>query len=967
LGFPRGGVNEPHPDFRAALAARLARDKLAGPFYHGTHAAFTTFDPAQAKIAIEMGQAPVLWATESPELAAAHAPWNGANVHQFYIRENAIIDHSGSGSGRVKSGPNGEKVITFRDPSAVVPASKLHADVKAETVRPSLAGMLRGETGSVSPGAFARGPYRPRVLGHNELEAQLPKARSRITNVGERLVDKASAALQSAPHVQNIPGARLVTAGERVAKAAGRQQRIERGRADAAVMEHINAIKSVRRGSPEDRANFWYAQLPKAYRNAEGLSLVKDKQAGELQYLTSGKALEDLAARESAIKAQMAAVREDPKQALPFLKDLEDIKLLRSDIPSRIQDTAASISELEKLAAKAPSENVAATNAVHALSNIRAGILTEGGRLNPEKVEPRKGLVSRWLGLEPTGEEGYLGHRLPKPEAFKGSFSPSGGTGRVKSPQGVGTENKLVLARNGRLRQSLHVALEDHASAHVFDQANVARGDLGKLGSEFPGYVPKGHVLVNPKGVTIPAHWKTPELAQFHDNYSDTEAIRKQAEEIVSGFVADNPRAHEQMINSALEKGMNLSDLRVVPKRLVDRYYSQFRSAKSRGTALKAYDSLVDATATSIVFARVGYIPKNFVQNLIMAVPHQGPMLLVNATRAAQALADPELRHFFHAEVGGTGATGSLGDQMMLKKVTGKIVGGVSKAADDPARFSAFMHEAAAAGVVSRVNPLLTEKDRANLIRLFTDKSQRPLLNDIRSRTVEAMADFSRMTPDQARVSRRFLIIPGWLMAGTRYPFHFALTHPIRSALLAYIAAGEPGAPKGLQFNKPVNQYFSGSGYKQGIDTPWGRLRTNSISPVSTPWDLGQAAVGTIRGKTGPFDFNTPTVFDSAQPLAGAIINIAQGGGVKKSLQRLAPGEKFVEQMINPKASSTYPEDASRLGRLKREIGILPIQVNDSSTKASKVAGGFWGGTSGGGGSSFWGGSSGSSSSFWGK
>jgi hypothetical protein len=359
------------------------------------------------------------------------------------------------------------------------------------------------------------------------------------------------------------------------------------------------------------------------------------------------------------------------------------------------------------------------------------------------------------------------------------------------------------------------------------------------------------------------------------------------------------------------------------------------------------------------VFARIGYVPKNLAQNVIMAVPHQGAFLPQNLVKAAQAATNPDLRALMRAEISGTGATGSLGNQMVHQRLMGGITHFVTKWADDPVRLSALMHELQAAKVISRSHPLLTSADEQTLIRFFKNKKNRPLLNDIRSNTVESMADFSRMTPDQARQARRFLIIPGWLMAGTRYPFHFAATHPIRSALLAYIAMGEPGAPHGLQFNKPVNQYIHGKGYKQGIDTPFGRVRTNSISPVSTPWDLGQSAVGTVRGKQGPFDFNTPTIFDEAQPLAASIIAAAQGEGIKKSLRRLAPGESFIEQEIHPKASKNYPEDRTRWGRLKREIGVIPIQVDDNPPKARGGSNSFWGSPSKS--------SGGSSNSFWGK
>lgn len=813
---------------------------------------------------------------------------------------------------------------------------------------PGAAGVLK----EANAAAKAAETYRPRTLTLNDLEQQIPKARSRIANVGERLVDKASTELQKSKRVVNTPAVRLLTAGERVTKAAGRSQRLEAGRAAAPLTKHVDAIKAVAKGSPEDVANFWYAQVPKAHRNVETLKLVREQQAAELQRVTSGQALDDLGRQEQAVRAKMAAA--DGNVKLPFLKDLEEIKAERTHLGTggSAQETAASIADLDRAIQAAPLPNEPAIAAVHAFGDVRQGILGDGGRLNLERAAARKGLVSRWLGIEPSGEEAYLGHRLTKPEGFRGASQPSGGTGRVASPKGLGMENKLVLARTGRLRQSLYVAAEDHQSAQVFHQANVARENLGKMGTQFTGHVPEGSVLVNPKGRTVPPHWKTDELAQFHEGYEDVEQIRNAAKEIVDGFVGADPAGWERIKNEALEQGVAWDELKVVPKRLLDRYYSQFRASKGRSTPTKVYDGMIDAVSTSIIFARVGYVPKNVAQNIIMAVPHQGAMLPVNAVRAAQAIADPDLRHFIQAEVGGTGATGSLGDQMLFKRILGGVTGAMSKVADDPIRFSAFMHEAAAAGVISKIRPLLGEKDRRALIDLFTDPAKRPLLNDIRSRAVDAMADFSRMTPDQAKMARRFLIIPGWLVAGSRYPFHFAATHPIRSALLAYIAMGEPGAPDGLQFNKPVDEYFTGEGYKRGIDTPAGRIRTSSLSPVSTPWELAQAAVGTARGKEGPFDFNTPTIWDSVQPLAGAVVGGLQGQGWGRAGKRLIPGEQFVEQMISPRESANYPEDRTRLGRLKREFGVVPIRVNDEAPSKGRKRGSSRGSSYAGGGSS---------------
>jgi hypothetical protein len=782
--------------------------------------------------------------------------------------------------------------------------------------------------------ALKAGGSKVRSLRYNELTQQLPRSRSVVARSVAHVADAASVKLQ--PHLHDVPGARIVTAGERVAKGAGRAQRVEGSRAIAQVSEHLNALDKLKSGSDEDIAHFWYAQLPAKYRNAEGLLRVRAKQDEELRRITSGQALEDLNKQESAVKAQMGKAEGNDK--LAYLRDLEEVKVHKTDLPQRAEDISASIGKLGKIAEKAPQVRPEVLKAASHLSSERQRILTESGKLQPERAAERTGLVSRWLGLNPSGEEIYVGHRLPKAESGRGNFMPTGGTGKVRTPQGVATENRLVLAKTGRVLPSLHASARDWQAARQFEQSNVDRELLAKMGTPFAGHVPTGHVLVNPRGRTIPAHWRSDELAQFSADTADQALTREQAKEILGGFIAETPADFEKMKTDAVAQGVKWDELRTVSKRLVDRYYSQFRPAAGRGAMAKGYDTAVDAVATSIIFGRIGYIPKNFVQNLVMAVPHQGALLLTNAARAGQVLADPELRHLLQAEIGHTGATGALAREGFHM---GKIAGGVSKIADDPIRVSAFLHEAAAEGVISRVNPLLGERDRSRLLHLLKDESNRPLLNDIRSRAVEAMADFSRMTPDQARIARRFLIIPGWLMAGTRYPFHFAVNHPARSALLAYIAMGEPGAPDNLHFNQPVSSYMTKGvpAWLDGIKIGNKVLRTGSISPVNTPWDLGKEVVQTFRGKTSPYS-HVQTTFDSANPLLGSGVRFAQGEGFKRSAAPLAPNLKLALDLIHPHASPSYPGDATRLGRLAREVGVIPIPENESGASGSS-SGGF--------------------------
>ena len=792
-------------------------------------------------------------------------------------------------------------------------------------------------------GATIDEPIRPveraiRTLQLGEKVQQLPAARSRITrNFIERPADWTSRQLmreesKAAALVRKALPTASVQA--RVAKAAGRQQTIQTSRIQARMVKNLNLLP--KEGSAEDIAHFWWAQLPKSKRNAEGLQLVREAQAKELEELVSGRALEGIKKQQAAVRAELKAATESEK-VFDLMTQTEELKILATDIPNQIEDLSASLAQLDQVIAKPPSLNEKIIEAVRNLSGDRKAVLVEANVLKPEKAAGRETLVSRWLGLDPE-EEVYIGHMIGKPRGSQPSLMPvSVGTGRVRLPEGVASENKLVLAKSGRLRASTHVAAQDWQASQVYRQAVQARDDLGKMGSQFTGRVPEDHFLINPKGRALPPQWKTDKLPRLVD--AEEEEVRQAAEDIVKSFMAKGDDI-EAMLAAAREAGVSWDELRVVPKAVVNRYYGQFVPARSATIGGKAYDSAVDMVAASIVFARLGYIPKNIAQNLIMSVPHQGPFMLVNIPRAAQALVDDELRPLLSAEVGFSGATYGLSKEISglgrrTRGATHAAVETVGKIADNPLRISAFIHESAADGVISKLNPVLTESDRVKLIDLLTNPAKEAQLNDIRARAVEAMGDFSRLTPIQRKWARRFLIIPGWLWAGSRYPVHFAATHPLRSAAIGYAAAGEPYADRlGLPQNPPITEAFAGNipWYLEGIGGEEGKvLRTTSLSPVSTPWEIA-GAVGAQSPRTAA---------SYANPLAAALYNIAGRQAptpygtystdfetsLLRNLERLAPNVTFGRQLVSPSGEGLYPEDATRLGRLKREAGVIPIEI----------------------------------------
>lgn len=833
-----------------------------------------------------------------------------------------------------------------------------------------------------------------RTLTAGEKTVQLPGgARSRITRtVIEKPAEKIS---------ERLPGAPIVGAEARVAKHAGRETGLEAERARTVQTPHLKALpkegspedvahfwwaqlpashrnveglklvrakqaaelkrvesgkalESLQRQKKAIQAKLGAAQQPKESDPLkQAFAKYRRESAGEPDAMDFDefktyaerypKQLEHYFPERKVVTEVTPAAEKPAAEKLPtedrfkLMNQLQDVKLRLAGLGPDVEDLTSSLALLDKAIKRAPKHNPKITEAVHSLSTDRRGILEAAGKLDPAQAAERQKLVSRWAGLEPTGEEAFIGHRLDatRVRGATPTLVPGRGVGRPRLPQGVSQRNQSVLIRKGRVRQSTHAARQDWEAAQTYRQALRARDDLALLGKPFTGRLPKDHVLVNPRGRVIPPHWKADRIAQMGEHGWTEDEIRKASKEILGTYATDEQGMGE-MLRQAAEEGVHYDELRVVPKKTVARYYSQFERPPYAGRIAKAYDAALDATSASIIFSRLGYVPKNVVQNLMMAVPHQGVRFFANLPRAAQVLKDSELRHLVAGEVGGA-QIAQIAKEMQtagkLKRIPGKVAGWSTSAADVPLRVSAFLHEAAAEGIIPKLSPVLSRNDRLALHQLLTDPKMRPVLNDVRARSVDAMADFSRLTPTQRRWARRFLFIPGWLTAGSRYPIHFAATHPGRSAALAYVAAGEPGAPERLKMNKPVNEYFAKGmpPWLEGVPVAGRLLRTSSIDPVGMPRDIIRAA----RGDVATFaDFTNPLVQGGVNVAAGRVEfpsgetkKVGYGKAAVEALRGLAPGEQFIQEEIAGKTrSKTY--EGGRLERLYRELGIVPVKVS---------------------------------------
>jgi hypothetical protein len=838
---------------------------------------------------------------------------------------------------------------------------------------------------------------RAAVVG--EKAQQFTRARSHVTqNVIEKPADIVS---------EKLPAAPLIGKEARVAKAAGRATGEAQGRAQQSIASHAKTGLP-KKGSDEDAAHFYWAHLPDSMHNTQGLQTVRAGLQRELDRTLrreplprQAKASKTLVAKQARVvrlqavydkavaRSGKAMVEGKPRAAsaisqgtptasstvqrlggaLSAAKDElataekrattmggKITKGQKAALPAQARNLAIKITQLDRIIAKNPTANPAVFHTLRQFEAEHVNALQQAGFLENVNQTARRHIVANWLNLPMHQNEGiYIGHRPGKIPGAGGLRSL--GLGKPKIPKGAAAQNRLRLFRTGGFIPSTHVAAGDLAAAQTYHTALIARKDLWEMAGpegRFRGHVPDGYSLINPEGQVVPATMKTDQLA----GVTDPAELEKRVHTLLKqpGFLADHSN-YEAMVAEAKATGA-YDKLRVIPTRIVDRYYKQFLPAGPRGAIGKTYDKMIDMTALSLIFGRIGYIPKNILQALITVIPHQGLYFPLNAARATQLAPRAgrsdlarETWDFIVHEMGG-GTSGALAREATTQALH-KPAEWVTGIADSPPRVSAFIHEAAAHGVIPKASLHLSDADMHAILAL---KNKPADLHDIRHIATDAMGDFNRLTPAQRRVARRAFIVPGWLVAGSRYPLHFAATHPGRAAALGYVAAGEPGAPKSLQVNKPVTSYLEHGfpSYIQAVSAGhWPGLlgggkgkveRVQSVLPGAIPFDVGLAL-----SQGAPI----PTAASYFNPFPEAAYNIARGvyetpsGETKKTtftdalrsnLQRLAPTASLIQGEIAPGSvqSRIYP-DHSRIGMLKREAGVIPVTVDKNAAKRAQL------------------------------
>lgn len=802
-----------------------------------------------------------------------------------------------------------------------------------------------GEHGPAHPGAGFETQF-PLSPAHMTAWAQrhLDRLSEHLTGPATRLSESENSAARAAGKVVTKASARA-----RVPIQAGKNLRQEARRATALRAEEVKTLTPslLHGGSGSQLAHFWWAQLPERLRNVEGLKAVRGKLAEERA---------TIADRVASVSNKTPGVRKTPQ----LRRGLEDLR-----------SADANLAKLDKVIAKPPAYQPHIVEAARTLMHDREQALVAAGKLDAAGADTRKGIVSRWLGHEPTGEEVYLGHRLE--EQRTGALTPGGaGLGRGRLPAGVGKENKMVLASTGRVRQSMKTAVEDWQRAMSYHFTTTAKDELARMGAPIGPEGPKpGHLVVNPQGHTLPRTWKLDEetRAAIEGVHPEDVHLNDLTEYAKNTLAAGADR--QRLLEAAAQAG-HAADLRQVPEDVARRYFAQFVPHKVvagtvpgvvNSTALwrKAADLTHDLVYASLIYSNPGYIPANTVANLVMAGIHQGAFLPVNLIRGGQAYfgSGPKLRELLNAEVG-MGATRAASSQGRYpgSRFMDAAIGKVAGIPDNVPRISAFMHEAARVGVISKASPVLSKRDKAALLDLLTNPARRPLLNDVRDRANQAMVDFERLGAHEKATAKRLFFVWAWTRGATRYPARFILDHPLRSIAAGYALAGAPGAPSDVQAKLKeytpsfahgmpswLNEAIS-TGHKtvKGVSYP-SVLPTTSISPVSTPLQVyrtgrdivdGSAAQGaqSLLGYANP-------LLPSAVAVAGKTDPFGQHVSYKQALegqaQRLSPLSGLAKGLLHPKSGGVYPGDATRLGRLERALRVFPVAIDPKVAYQSRL------------------------------
>jgi hypothetical protein len=362
------------------------------------------------------------------------------------------------------------------------------------------------------------------------------------------------------------------------------------------------------------------------------------------------------------------------------------------------------------------------------------------------------------------------------------------------------------------------------------------------MGRTPPGSGPK-RIFTDPEGNTVRGVYSRAVLSRQWQRAHDT-YLMKAAQANPEGKAASVLRgrmAREERKNLTALKDFDPDLAKGLPVDTLLTGGSKNNHWLTTKNAAHAWDTMNDAVKMTLIYAKIGYIPPNFLGNLALNFMTQGPAALPRLARAAM----------ISRKMGGKDA--ALMDRITGAGIAKAIVGGgknpLSKAAEKTAdivsiptdrytRRSAFIHEMEKAGYHGvRGFRLLTRNPKL-----------RGDLTEVARRARENAIEYENLTELEKSIVKRAVFIYPWIKGSTTFAGRFARDHPIQSA--TYYQMGKQGKKYADEHLGPRPSYMEGNIPGEVLGLGKNRLvDPRGITMFGTGADLYSTLRGVAKGE----------------------------------------------------------------------------------------------------------------------
>lgn len=266
-----------------------------------------------------------------------------------------------------------------------------------------------------------------------------------------------------------------------------------------------------------------------------------------------------------------------------------------------------------------------------------------------------------------------------------------------------------------------------------------------------------------------------------------------------------------------------------------------------------AIDAVNNAQKAALIYLKANYVLIQTFSNVAMNIIQQGFLYPRNITHAV--MLERRLGPEYAAMVDDLMGTGSVmvaafHGQGRISVATQKLARIMSSKVDTPARRAAFYHEARKAGFDT------PEKMRA----LLDEPKHAPKLAEVNQRSIEAIVDYSEMSPAERSIARRLAFVYPWQKGATKYAGHYLRDHPVQAAVLASVGAQGTRVQDETVGDRPS--------YLRGVFDVGGRLvNPAGVNFFETPATIAAASHGYLTG-----DRAAPTGMEFLAPAPLALV-----------------------------------------------------------------------------------------------